>query len=655
MNTKSSLGIPVIIAAAVLALPATAATLPAPIPRAIVSAASAWGTPTDTWAGYTGALQVWIPEAIKGGWTLQIQSADLGRQANPSGFWNTTAQYDPVTHTFTLRSPSWGGDIQANGILNIGFNGSGVLNTGFALENCKLNGQPCAAAVMTPTTAQQTLANLQATGSATTGPGTPTDPGNGGNSNPGGANPATPALEVLFSVSSAWEGGYGGNIVVKNLSTQALPAGAAGWRAQLKFPDTATARDVFKSGPWNFQVAFGAEGAVTLSPMAWSASLAAGETASSGFNGGAVANLQKAASASPSTTVLYSASATSGGNPPPIDTGGTDPTTPVDGNVGLPTGSLPGNFLFSPYKDVGISMNWNTNVMSTAVTGALSPLLQVLPTKVPAVTWAFATGECGQENWAGIKPDALAQANVNAFVNAGKDYVISTGGAAGAFTCSSPEGMRTFINRYASARLVGVDFDIEAGQSATAIDSLVRQVQAVQADYPNLRFSFTIATLGSSNGMAASAPYGNLNVTGHNVLQALKKYPINSYTINLMVMDYGPASASVCVLGGNGLCDMGQTAIQAARNLKAKYGVPFDRVELTPMIGMNDVTDELFSQQDTDVMVQWAQANQLAGLHFWSIDRDRPCSYAYASPICSSVPDVPVWGWTRQFIAALRL
>ena len=100
---------------------------------------------------------------------------------------------------------------------------------------------------------------------------------------------------------------------------------------------------------------------------------------------------------------------------------------------------------------------------------------------------------------------------------------------------------------------------------------------------------------------------------------------------------------------------MGQTAIQAARNLQAKYGVPFDRVELTPMIGVNDVTDELFSLQDTDVMVQWARANRLAGLHFWSIDRDRPCSLAYASPICSSVPDVPVRGWTRQFSAALQL
>ena len=327
----------------------------------------------------------------------------------------------------------------------------------------------------------------------------------------------------------------------------------------------------------------------------------------------------------------------------------------VDGNIGLPTGSVTGGFLFSPYKDVGISMNWNTYVLSTSVTGTLTPLLKALPARVPAVTWAFATGECGSETWAGIAPAKLAAANVPAFVKADRDYVVSTGGAAGSFTCGSPEGMRTFINRYASRNLVGIDFDIESGQSAAAIDSLVRQLQAVQPDYPDLRFSFTIATLGSSNGAAASAPYGDLNVTGYNVLQALKQHPIDQYTINLMVMDYGPPSAAVCVLGTNGRCNMGRTAIQAAKNLKARFGIPNARMELTPMIGVNDVNDELFSRADATTMVRWALANGLAGVHFWSVDRDTPCGQAYASPVCSSVPSVPAWGWTRRFLRDLKL
>ena len=41
----------------------------------------------------------------------------------------------------------------------------------------------------------------------------------------------------------------------------------------------------------------------------------------------------------------------------------------------------PAGFVFSPYKDITISMNWNTNVISTAVTGTLSPVLSVMPAK----------------------------------------------------------------------------------------------------------------------------------------------------------------------------------------------------------------------------------------------------------------------------------
>ncbi len=637
---------------------ALASTVPAPVPRAIVSASSAWGSAADTWAGYTGALNIWVPAAVKGGWTLTFRSAELAAQAPAAAFWNAVTTYDPATQTFSVKAPSWSGEVQANAVLSIGFNGGGVLDTGFALDDCTFNAAPGVATVMGALDAQQTLAGLQAGGAAVVVP-----PPAGG-STTGGTPTATgstidPLVELLFSVNNAWEGGYGGNLTIKNLSGQTLAAGG-GWQVKIKVPDLATAKDVFQSGPWNLQVTFADDGTVTLSPLPWTASVAPGNSVTSGFNGGSLTSLRTAASVDGAVSVVYAISAgtgstAAGGSGSSTANGGT--TTPplppvVDNLSGLPTGSLVGGFLFSPYKDVGISMNWNTNVMSTAATGALKPLLTALPAKVPAVTWAFATGECGQENWAGIAPDALAAANVKTFADANKDYVISTGGAAGAFHCSSPEGMRTFINRYASKNLVGVDFDIEAGQSTAEIANLVKQVAAVEADYPNLRFSFTIATLGSSNGAAAAAPYGDLNSNGYNVIQALATYPLTNYTINLMVMDYGSPGPGVCVVA-NGRCDMGQTAIQAAKNLNARFGVPYGRIELTPMIGVNDVSDELFSLADTDTLVNWALTNQLAGVHFWSVDRDTPCSQASASPTCSSVAAVPVWGWTNRFLTDL--
>lgn len=620
---------------------AVAATLPAAVPNAIISAVSSWGTAADAWAGYTGALGIWVPSEVHGGWTLTFQSAGLGKQVQASSFWNAKASYDTASAIFTITSHTWNGDVPPNSVLDIGFNASGVLTPSLDLTNCQFNGQPCVVSVMSHDAAQLTLANLKAgyQGGGNTPPPSDPPPVTGG----------TPTLQALFSITSSWDGGYSGNVAIKNLSSSTLAAGASGWRAVLKLPDESTARDVFKSGPWNMAVGIGSDGTATLKPMAWSAALAAGDIVQSGFNGGSRANLQKVASGDPSVTVVFGASVPTPVDPvpPPIE-----PPPPNNGQP-PPTGG-PDGFVFSPYKDVTISMNWNNNVISTAVSGTLSPLLGVMPTKLPAVTWAFATGECGNENWAGIQPSALVQANLQSFVDANVDYIISTGGAAGAFTCSTENGMRAFINRYASSNLVGIDFDIEAGQSQAAIASLVKQVAAVQADYPNLRFSFTVATLGSSNGAVTSSPYGDLNVTGHNVLQAIHQQGLADYTINLMVMDYGNAVSGNCVVV-NGVCDMGKTAIQAARNLNAKYGVPFNRIELTPMIGMNDVTDEIFSLQDTDVMIQWAIANQLAGVHFWSLDRDKPCTLSNASPICSSLPNVSAWGFTNRFISALGL
>ena len=615
-------------------------TLPSPIPTAIISAASSWGTAADSWAGYTGSLEVWVPTPVTGSWTLTFQSATLGKQAQASSFWNASASFDPTTNTYTISSPSWSSGVSANSVLNIGFNAKGVLNSAVDLTNCKFNGQPCVISIMDSQTAQQTLNNLQATNQG----------GGQSGGTAGGSSGGTPAtgnvpLQVQLSVSSTWTGGYEGGIAVKNLSSNPLPAGASGWQAAIKFPDANTARNVFLNGPWNFQVSIANDGTVTLSPESWAASLPSGGLTVSGFGGGNVANLQTATSANQSVTVVFSTSVPNPPTPTPTPTPTPVPVLPQ------PTGKFNG-LLFSPYKDVTLSMNWNDTVISTNVQGSLSPLLTVLPKNVPAVTWAFATGECGNENWAGINPDVLALANVQNFVTANVNYVISTGGAAGILTCTTETGMQTFINRYASANLVGIDFDIEGNQSQTDINHLVQQVAAVQASYPNLRFSFTLATLGSSNGLVTSNLYGDLNALGDGVIKAIKQYGLSNYTINLMVMDFGAASTSVCVVA-NGVCDMGNTAIQAAINLNAKYGIPFSQIELTPMIGLNDVASETFSLQNVDTLSQWALNNKLAGIHFWSIDRDTPCSQTSASAICSSLTNVPVWGFTKRFATDL--
>ena len=336
-----------------------------------------------------------------------------------------------------------------------------------------------------------------------------------------------------------------------------------------------------------------------------------------------------------------------GTTPPPTDAG-----TPPPTDAGTPPPSN-GSLLFSPYKDITVNMNWNTNVMQTAITGSAIPVVgsgSLVSTQVPnlgAITLAFATGDCGSEGWGGVTRTAFANANIPALSSAGLKYVVATGGAAGTFRCASQSGMKSFLDTYMSAQMVGVDYDIETGQSQADINNLVAQTAYALTIYPNLRFSFTLATLAASDGS-----YGGLNATGDMVVKAIKSAGLTKYTINLMVMDFGNTAAANCVVV-NGVCNMGQSAIQAATNLQHTYGTPFSQIELTPMIGMNDTTSEVVSVADIDTITNYAVAHGLAGLHHWSLDRDTPCSSSSASSTCNSVPSSTSVQYTKRFLTGL--
>ena len=96
--------------------------------------------------------------------------------------------------------------------------------------------------------------------------------------------------------------------------------------------------------------------------------------------------------------------------------------------------------------------------------------------------------------------------------------------------------------------------------------------------------------------------------------------------INLMAMDYGSAGPGTCAVGTNGVCDMGQSAINAAESLHRLHGVPYSSIELTPMIGGNDVVSNVFTLADVSTLTAYAQSKGLGGLHHWSFDRDQDCN-----------------------------
>lgn len=475
---------------------------------------------------------------------------------------------------------------------------------------------------------------------------------------------STPACAAAWNASTAYSGGA----VASENGTNYV----ANWWTQGN--DPATSSGPTGSGrPWTSQGACGGSsggGSGGGGGTGSGGTCAAAWVATQAYNGGAVVSENgvnyvanwwtqgndPATSSGPTGsgqpwTSQGSCSGSSGGGSGGGGTGGGG--TGGGGGTSNPPGTG-ANLLFSPYKDITINLNWNTNVMQTAAaTGSSIPVVgsgslkSNYVTNLSAITLAFATGECGSENWGGVAGASFASANIGALSSAGLPYVVSTGGQAGTFTCGSTANFATFLSRYMSPQLVGVDFDIEGGQSQQGINNLVAAAVYGQSLYPNLRFSFTLATLGASDGS-----YGGVNSLGDMVIKAIKASSLSNYTINLMVMDYGGPSAGVCVVS-SGVCDMGQTAIQAVTNLQHTYGIPASKIELTPMIGVNDVSNENFSIANADTVTRYAVNNGLAGLHFWSLDRDTPCNQTTASPTCNSVPSTTPLQYTRRFLSDL--
>lgn len=306
-------------------------------------------------------------------------------------------------------------------------------------------------------------------------------------------------------------------------------------------------------------------------------------------------------------------------------------------------------YLFSPYKYVATGLDAASGIISSDITGRLMPVAEALPKGMHALTIAFAAGECGHELWDGVPGAKLAAANVGRLDTAGVDYVIATGGANQTFTCATPQAFLAFIETYHSAHMVGVDFDIEDQQTQAEIDALVADAKAAQRVYPEMRFSFTLATFGTTRrGKPA------LGTTGLKVMQAINRQHFDTAIIDLMVMDYDQADAQHCTLGANGQCDMGASALAAVEDLHARFKVPYDRIEATPMIGGNDTPDEAFTLADARMLVDYARKVGLIGLHYWSFDRDRNCPRGNPDRPCNNGGQAGTFAFARAFMGKAR-
>jgi hypothetical protein len=259
--------------------------------------------------------------------------------------------------------------------------------------------------------------------------------------------------------------------------------------------------------------------------------------------------------------------------------------------------------------------------------------------------------------WDGNTDLGTYQAEINALKAAGGQPIVSTGGAMGsevAVGCRTAAATAAQLEKVLALGVRYLDFDVEGASvgDATANTARGQAIKQLQGKYADLKVSFTLASLppdkhGAPGGVMEKdqAPWKAAVAAGARIDR-----------VNIMTMNFGSYYDE-----GKGSTIMGQKSIAAAKDLqkqiKAIHKVgdaeAWRMVGITPMIGVNDTTTEIFQLTNANEVAQFAKANGVGLVSFWSISRDTGCGAGTAqpSPVCSGVSQGR-YDFSKRFAAA---
>ncbi|MGX1882664.1 cellulose binding domain-containing protein [Streptomyces sp. NPDC055287] len=461
------------------------------------------------------------------------------------------------------------------------------------------------------------------------------------------------SVGAAYTKTSGWGSGYTGQYVVTNETDKAL----SDWTLEFDLPAGTKVGSL-----WNAEHRTDG-GHVTVKPASWTRDLAPGASVTVGF----VTSADGRGAAGDPTGCLINevkCSVDPGATPAPSGrpteapkpTGSATPSqkpTPSAPTSGRPTGAPPASARpttappttapsaaagakFAPYVDTSLYPAYD--LLDTAA-----------KTGVKEFNLAFITsgGSCAPL-WGGVTgltTDKVA-AQIGALRAKGGDVRVSFGGAAGselALNCSSADELAAAYGKVVDAyKLTKVDFDVEgAALPDTAANTRrAKAIAQLQKKHPGLDVSFTLPVM----------PEG-LTQPGVDLVADARKNGVKINAVNIMAMDYGPSY--------NG--DMGTYAVQAATatqaQLKGVLGLSdaaaWKTVAVTPMIGVNDVTTEIFKVDDATQLVEFAEKKGIGWLSMWSSTRDKECpggAKGSADATCSSIVQGPL-AFTKAFAA----
>jgi hypothetical protein len=292
---------------------------------------------------------------------------------------------------------------------------------------------------------------------------------------------------------------------------------------------------------------------------------------------------------------------------------------------------------FAPYVDVGLYPPYDL-VDAAKRTGV----------KTFNLAFVVAGGGCAPK-WGGSQElgDNEVAKRINDLRAAGGDVRVSFGGASGtelAQACSSATDLAAAYKKVIDAfDLKKVDFDVEGAAIAdkAANDRRSEAVATLQKQVSGLDVSLTLPVLPSG-----------LTQDGVDLVSGAKAKGVDVSAVNIMAMDYGDGQAP------NPDGKMGDYAIQAATSTEKQVetalgvGDAWSKIAITPMIGVNDTSTEIFRPADATKVAAFAKEKNLAWTSMWSATRDKPCPGGpqnSASATCSSI-DQEADGFAKAFV-----
>ncbi|MFF4258500.1 cellulose binding domain-containing protein [Streptomyces sp. NPDC001663] len=432
-------------------------------------------------------------------------------------------------------------------------------------------------------------------------------------------------IGAAYTKTSDWSTGYTAQYVVTNNSGGTEKT----WKLEFDLPSGSKL-----SSLWNAESSVSGQH-VTVTPAKWDTDgLAPGKSVTVGF----VVN----GSADPKSCLIDGAKCSADDGPTPEPSG--RPTqsatpTPTSTPTATPTKTATPTPTPTPSQSSGTGTTASAGFapyVDTSLYPAFDLLASAEATGVKNYNLAFITdgGGCTPK-WGGVSDlgsDGVAS-QIGALRAKGGDVRVSFGGASGselATTCSSADALATAYGKVVDAyKLTKVDFDVEGGALPNTAAN-TRRAQAIaklQAQHPDLDVSYTLPVM----------PEG-LTQDGVNLLSNAKSNGVKIDSVNIMAMDYGASYSG----------DMGTYAEQAATATQAQVksvlglsdSAAWKAVAVTPMIGVNDVSSEIFKVDDATQLVNFAKSKGLGWLSMWSATRDKQCdggTKPTADATCSSI------------------